>query len=156
MIRLAVFIAAALVASGAHAQFKCTDASGKVTYSQSPCPTGSKAGGVRQVVPPAASAPASADAKGDTKGGPKTLTDQAKDFQKRQEERAKAAKDAEKAQQEAAQKAEACQRARSAIASLETGRQVRFNEKGEKSFMDESQIQQEMARARDQAAKACN
>lgn len=154
MIRLMVLAVAALLPGAAHAQYKCTDASGKVTYSQSPCPSGSKAGNVRQVVPPAPAAPASADA---AKGGaPKTLADQAKDFQKRQEERQKAAKDAEKKEQEAAQKAEACQRARSSIASLETGRQTRFNEKGEKSFLDESQIQQELARARDQAAKACN
>ena len=153
MIRLAVFLAAALVAGGAQAQFKCTDASGKVTYSQSPCPTGSKAGNVRQVVPPAPVAPASADgAKG---GAPKALADQAKDFQKRQEEREKAAKDAGKKDQEKAQKADACSRARSAIASLETGRQSRFNEKGERTFLDDGQIQQELARARDQAAKAC-
>ena len=47
--------------------------------------------------------------------------------------------------------------AKAAVASLQMGgRQVRLDEKGERVFLDDQEIAQETARAKQEAAAACN
>jgi hypothetical protein len=77
------------------------------------------------------------------------------DFKKRQlakqEAEQKAAEEAKQAQ--AGQ--ENCSQAKQAMAALEVGRVARYNEKGERYFLDDQQLALEKARTRDLIAQWC-
>ena len=76
---------------------------------------------------------------------------------KRQQDAAKSQAEADKKTADASAKEANCKRARSALAGLETGgRQARFNDKGERVFLDDDQVAQEKARAASEVAKQCN
>ncbi|MBI5910474.1 MAG: DUF4124 domain-containing protein [Betaproteobacteria bacterium] len=161
MKRISVAIALALcVALPASAQmYKWVDSNGKVQYSDKPPPSNIKTEKLR-APPPAA--PAAGDAKGGTpkdaaKAGPKTPAEQEQAFRKRQLEASKAQEADEKKQAQARDKAEHCKRATAAVNALQLGgRQQRIDSKGERVFLDEQQISQELAKARQEAAAACN
>ncbi|HEY5293739.1 MAG TPA: DUF4124 domain-containing protein [Burkholderiales bacterium] len=163
MKRFSVTIALALcVALPASAQmYKWVDADGKVQYSDKPPPSNIKAEKLH-APPPGPGAPAPSKAKGETtkgaaKAGPKTTAEQDQAFRKRQSEAAKAQEKEEKTQAQARDKAENCRRAKAAVANLQIGgRQIRIDEKGERAFLDDREIAQEMARAQQEAAAACN
>ena len=175
MKRLSVAIALALcVALPASAQmYKWVDANGKVQYSDKPPPSNIKTEKLRPPPPaPTPSAPAAGaagtggaagvgDAKGGTpkdaaKSGPRTAAEQEQAFRKRQAETAKAQEKQAQKDKEAGDRAENCKRARAALANLELGgRQSRIDEKGERVFLDEQQISQETAKARQEVATAC-
>ena len=73
MIRTWLLAVLFLAAAGAQAQvYKCIDAAGKTSYSQSPCPSHSRSAAVTRTVPPApAAAPATATGdKGARAAGP--------------------------------------------------------------------------------------
>ena len=170
MKRFSVAISLALcVALPASAQtYKWVDSNGKVQYSDKPPPSNVKTEKLRAPPPaPAPSAPAGgAAAAGDAKGGaqkdaakagPRTPAEQEQAFRKRQLEAAKAQEEAAKKQAQARDKAENCRRATAAVAHLELGgRQSRVDEKGERTFLTDQQIAQETAKARQEAAAACN
>jgi hypothetical protein len=104
--------------------------------------------------PPAqGSAPApSAAAKKDA-GKPLT-PEQA--FRKRQEDAAKERETQAKSDQEAQLKRENCDRAQAALRTLESGQRIsRTDAKGERVFLDESQVAQETARARQTVQQWC-
>lgn len=172
MKRLSVALGLALcVALQASAQmYKWVDSDGKVQYSDKPPPSNIKAEKLRAPAP-APSAPAASEAKSGTqkdaakgetpkdaaKAGPKTAAEQEQAFRKRQLDAAKAQQDEGKKQAQARDRAENCKRAKAALANLAIGgRQVRIDEKGERVFLDDQQIVQETARAREEAAAMCN
>ena len=167
MKRLSVAITLVLcVALPASAQmYKWVDANGKVQYSDNPPPSNIKAETLR-APPPAPSAPAasaaaagadkSGAAKDAAKAGPKTPAEQEQAFRKRQLEASKALEAEEKKQAQARDKAEHCRRATAAVNALQLGgRQQRIDSKGERVFLDEQQIAQELAKAQQEAATAC-
>jgi hypothetical protein len=143
---------------------KCVDPAGKTTYTQSPCPPNSKSAPISNSVPPAPAppaAPAGDTAKGDAaKGaaakGPRSTAEADQAFRKRQQDQADAQKKQEEKIAEARQKEENCHQARAALAGLEAGgRQVRFDAKGERVFLDDNQIAQEKDKARKSVEQAC-
>jgi hypothetical protein len=147
--------------------YKWVDSNGKVQYSDKPPPSNVKTEKLRESTPAPAPAPAtSTSAAGDGKGGakqdtaksgPKTVAEQEQAFRKRQLDAAKAREEAGQKQAESRDKTENCTRAKAAVASLQMGgRQVRIDEKGERVFLDDQQIAQELARAKQDAASACN
>ncbi len=155
-------LAAALGFSGhSFAQLnKCVDTAGKTTYTQSPCPSNTRSAPISRTVPPAApaaAAPAGDAAKGATeaKSGPRTPAEAEQAFRKRQQDQADAQKKQEEKLAESRQKDENCQQARAGLASLEAGRQVRFDAKGERTFLDDNQIAQEKDKARKAVEQFC-
>jgi hypothetical protein len=182
MKRLSVALVLALcTALTASAQtYKWVDSDGKVHYSDKPPPSNIKTEKLRSPGN-AASAPAASEGKGEGEGkgkvegdvkgkaeakgaaqkdaakaGPKTAVEQDQAFRKRQLDAAKAQKEEAQKQAETRDKAENCKRAKAALANLQIGgRQVRIDEKGERVFLDDQQIVQETARAREEAAAAC-
>jgi hypothetical protein len=163
MKRLSVALGLALcVALPASAQmYKWVDANGKVQYSDKPPPSNIKTERLREPAR-AASVPAASEGKGAAqkdaaKAGPKTAAEQEQAFRKRQLDAGKAQEEEAQKQADARERAENCKRAKAALANLQIGgRQMRIDEKGERVFLDEQQIAQETARAREEAAGACN
>jgi hypothetical protein len=100
--------------------------------------------------------PKDAAKKDAAKAAPKTAVEQDQAFRKRQLDAAKAQQEDAKKQADARDRAENCTRAKAALANLQMGgRQVRIDEKGERVFLEDQQIAQETAKARDEAAAAC-
>ena len=162
MKRLSVAIWLALfLALPASAQYKWVDSSGLVHYSDKPPPGNIKTERLRPPPQPA-STPAADDAKGETekgaaKAGPMTAAEQEQAFRKRQADAAKEQERQAKKEAEARERAENCKRAKAAVANLELGgRQTRVNEKGERVFLTDQQINQETTRAQREADAACN
>jgi hypothetical protein len=166
MKRFSLTIALALcVALPASAQlFKWVDENGKVQYSDKPPPSNVKTEKIRKPAT-AASAAASGEVKGGAakdaakdagKAGPKTVAEQDQAFRKRQADAAKAEEGEAQKQAQAREAAENCRRAKESVAALELGgRQSRVDEKGERVFLDDAQIGQELARARQNVATMC-
>ena len=164
MKRLSLLIALTLglAALPASAQmYKWVDESGKVQYSDKPPPSNLKAEKLRKPST-ASSTPAPIDAKGGAakdaaKAGPKTTAEQEQAFRKRQIEASKAEQEESQKQAQAREKQENCRRAKASVASLEMGgRQTRVDEKGERTFLDDAQIAQELAKARQAVTNMCN
>ena len=160
-VRMTLVLAVTLFAAApAHAQvFKCVDAKGKTVYSQTPCPSGASATLLGSKPPPAAADPAKDAAKGDpakpAAKDEKPLTAE-EAFQKRQKERQEAEK--KTAEQAAAdqRKQEECRRAREQVAQYAAGGRIsRIDDKGERYFLDDAQIDSEKAKWEAQAAQAC-
>ena len=161
LVALGMTLCLALPASAQ--MYKWVDANGKVQYSDKPPPSNVKTEKLRSAAPaPAPAAPAAGDAKGDAKkdaaqAGPKTAAEQEQAFRKRQLDAAKAQQEEEQKQVAARVNAENCKKAKAAVANLQLGgRQVRMDDKGERVFLDEQQIAQELAAAKQEAAAACN
>lgn len=163
MRKLLVLLACVAASGAAQAQIKCwTDANGKRVCGDVP-PPGAKTTTIRAPSSgPGAPAPAPAaavkdgEAAKDSKKGPMTPAEQEADYKKRQAEAQKAAEKsaAERKQQEA--KRENCARARAALAQLESGQRIRrYNARGEPYFLEDAQLAQETAKARQEAVEAC-
>lgn len=129
-------------------QYKWTDPDGRVRYGDVP-PPGVSATPMRPTSP---GAPAPAPA---AKEGEKPLSPEAA-FRKRQEDAAREREKQAKADQEAREKRENCARAQDALRSLESGQRIaRTDSKGERYFLDDAQIAQETARARQSVREWC-
>lgn len=159
---VAIWLMLCLTLPASAQMYKWVDSNGKVQYSDKPPPSNIKSDKLHDPTPaPAASAPAASEGKGGAKkdaakAGPKTVAEQEQAFRKRQLDAAKAQEDEGKKQAEERDRAENCKRAKAALASLQLGgRQSRMDEKGERVFLDEQQIAQETARAKQIAATAC-
>lgn len=150
MKKILLIVASIGFAAAASAQqYKWTDENGRVRYGDVP-PPGVKATPLRP--PPAASAPAPSPA---AKEGEKPLSPEAA-FRKRQEDAAKERNQQAKADQEAQLKRENCLRAQDALRTLETGQRVaRTDAKGERYYLDDAQVAQETARARQSVREWC-
>ena len=151
-----IFLAMLLAASSATAQmYKWVDKDGKVRYGDTP-PPGSKTSSVKAPQSGgAASAPASgaSDAK---KGGPLTAAEQEQEYRKRRQEAEKAGKKTEQEQQAKSEKSEGCERTREYLNTLQSGQRIaRTNPSGERYYMDENQVAQEVAKAQQAVQQAC-
>ena len=154
MNRAIIFGLGVLFASAAAAQqYKWTDQNGKTQYGDVP-PPGVKA---QRLKPPPGPAPApSAAGKKDEKGAAKPLSPEAA-YRKRQEEAQKENEKATQAEQEAAAKRENCQRSQEALRTFEAGGRIsRTDAKGERYFLDDAQVAQEMAPTRQIVQQSCN
>ena len=151
MNKLLILVASFLVAGAAAAQqYKWVDKDGKVRYGDVP-PPGVNA--TRLKGPSSGSSPAPAAAA--KKDSEKALTPE-QAFRKRQDEAEKGRETQAKAEQDAQAKRENCTRAQEAVRVLESGQRVsRMDSKGERYFLEDAEIQQELARARQSAQQWC-
>ena len=163
MIRFALFTFAILAATAAQAQvYKCLGPDGVTTYSQNPCPPNMKRETMQRGSVSAAPAAAPADtsgqaAKTDAKSGPKSVSDQEQAFRKRQADAAKAAKEADQQNAQAQIKSQNCDSARQRFAQYDIGGRIsRIDEKGERYYMDDAQINSAKAQAQADVSKWCN
>ena len=159
MIRALAFIASVAFAAAAAAQSKWVDKDGRVTYGDAP-PVGASAAPMRRSAAPLPQAEEAAsdkaDKKDDAKSRPLTAAEQDAAFRKRQEEAAKDREKQAKADSAAAAKRENCARAQSYVRTLETGRVTSTDAQGERYFLDDNQLAQENAKARQGVRDWCN
>jgi len=163
MIRIALFVITALGAAAAQAQiYKCLDSNGTMTYSQNPCPPSMKREPMsRGGIPPASAvAPAGAADKASTsdaaKSGPRTPAEREQDYRKRQQDEAKASKETAQKTAEAQVKEANCRNARQLLTNYEIGGRIsQINDKGERYYMDDAQIEAAKARARADVSQFC-
>jgi hypothetical protein len=165
MIRIALFMITALGAAAAQAQvYKCLDSNGTVAYSQNPCPPSMKRETMSRGGIPPASAVAPAEGTADKaskpgagKGGPKTPAEQEQAYRKRQQDEAKAAKVAGQKTAEAQAKEANCLNARQRLRTYESGTRIsQINEKGERYYMEDAQIEAGKTQARADVSQYCN
>ena len=157
---LLALAAAGLVAAPSTAQqlYKYTGPDGKVQYSDRPPADGQKAEkitGRASTVPPGASA-AAAGSDAAKSGAPKSPAEQEQDFRKRRlEAQEKASKDATLAEGKRAQD-ESCAALRTQLSGVQSGARIaRINEKGEREFLEDNGIQQEIQRLQREIANTC-
>lgn len=155
MHRTIILIAGALFAAGALAQaYKWVDRDGKVRYGDVP-PPGVKATPLRPP-PPGVGAPTASAPPSDAKKDAKPLTPE-QAFRKRQEDAEKERDKQAKAGQEAQLKRENCTRAQEVLRGLESGDRIaRTDTKGERYYLDDAQVAQERARARQSVQEWCS
>lgn len=148
-----IFLAMLLAASSATAQmYKWIDKDGKVRYGDTP-PPGAKTSAIKA---PQSGAAAPATAAKDAKKGPLTAAEQEKDYRKRQAEAGKAADKADAERRAQAERNEVCARTRESLKTLESGQRIaRTDAKGERYYMDENQVAQEVAKAQQAVQKSC-
>jgi len=154
MNRILILLSAALalaVCGAAQAQlYRWVDKDGKVRYGDTP-PPGAKTSTI-QGPPPAAAA----NPSGDAAKGPATPAEAEKDFRSRQ---TKAREAAEKAQEDEKLKADmraACDQSKEYLRTLQSGQRIaRTNAAGERYYLDDGQIQQEIAKEQQTVQKYC-
>ena len=160
--RLAGLLVAALglvLAMPAMAQWKWRDANGRVTASDLPPPREipekdilQRPGANQRAATPAAAVAASAAAY----GAAAPAADKELEARKRAADAQQQAKQKADEQRVAAVRAENCSRARTHLATLETGqRMARINAKGEREVIDDATRADEMRRAREVIASDC-
>lgn len=153
---------AGLAAGAAQAQIKCWNEGGKRVCGDAP-PAGAKVTTLKGASAPAEPAASAKDGAKDAKDakaakrGPLTPAEQEQEYRKRQAESQKAADKQAAERKDAEAKRENCDRAREALRSFESGGRVaRTDAKGERYFLDDAQIAQETAKARQIAQESCN
>jgi Domain of unknown function (DUF4124) len=148
----AMLIGAGLVVLPAAAQtYKWTDANGKVHYSDQPPPASAKEQStVKLRNPPAATPPASpATDKDAPEAKAKTYIEQEADFRKRQVETAEREAAEKKKAVDAAEKKQNCEQARAQLKNLQSGGRItRSNTNGEREYLNDAQIAQEIERGK--------
>jgi Domain of unknown function (DUF4124) len=133
-------------------QYKWVDQNGKVQYGDVP-PPGVKAQRLKPPSGGAAPAPSAAAKKGEKTEKP--LSPEAA-YRKRQEDAQKENEKAAQAEQEAAGKRENCIRAQESLRTLESGQRIaRTDAKGERYYLEDAQIAQEISRARQIVRESC-
>ena len=154
---LALLSAAWLAAPAAAETYKWTDADGKVHYSDQPPPVKAKdettVKSRKQSTP--ASAPATTD-KGASPGKARTYQEQEADFKKRQVEAAERDAAEKKKADEAAEHKQNCEQAKAQLRTLQTGGRVtQTNAKGEREYMGDAQVNQEIERSKKAVESWC-
>ena len=147
LLLFASLIALLAAAAGASAQqYRWTDANGRVQYGDVP-PPGANATALRGGASPA-SQPAAQKSQ-----SPGDLDAQ---FRKRQQEASEAREKQAKAEEQAQQKKENCARAQGSLRQLESGARIgAVDAKGERYYLDEAQVAQETAKAREAVGNWC-
>lgn len=171
MKRSGIFLFLLLLISPLQAQmYKWTDANGKVQYSDKPPPAGAQATPLKNrsssvTAPPEASptgvkgmekidAKTSATVKS-TK--PLTTAEQEQAFRKRKLDDEEGQKKSQEKLALETKKQENCANSKGNLITMESGtRQARVDAKGERYFLDDAQIQAEVAKARQQVNTFCN
>ena len=156
MSKILVLLMGFALAGVAQAQIKCwTTADGKRACGDAP-PAGAKVTTVRGSSAPANEAPAAAASAKDAKKGPLTPVEREQEYRKRQGEAQKAAEKADQERQDSEAKKENCERAREMLRTLESGQRIqRTDTKGERSFLDDAQREQETGKARALVQQSC-
>jgi hypothetical protein len=132
-------------------QFKWVDKDGRVQYGDAP-PAGVKA--TRLKPPPSGAAPETKAPSASAKNKPLSPEEA---FKKRQEEAKEKSEKSAKEQADANTKKENCARAQQNVRTYSAGGRVTtINAQGERVFLDESQIAQELAKAQQAAREACS
>ena len=155
----ALIFASTAASLTAHAQtYQWKDSSGRTVISDTPPPPSVRGAKALGTSPPpsigeAKPAPDAPKAAGDA---PKTTAEKEMEFRKRQQEaREKADKDAKEAAQ-AAQNRENCERARTHLQALESGRRMILPDgKGGETFLEDAQRGDEIARTQKTIAESC-
>lgn len=145
-----VLLALAFLAAPAQAQlYKWVDANGRVQYSdRKPTDARQQPQEVRNTVSSIGSQPSVA--------GGKTAAELDKDFQKRRQDQTDAQQKQQQAAAEQKQNSEACDAARRNLAALNSGQRIaRFNQQGEKSYLDDADRVRETERAQQQVQNSC-
>jgi hypothetical protein len=149
---LTLFAAAAftLALTAAGEMYRWVDENGRIHYSDQPPPaTLKQQKEMKQRVRPSSGATTAEPAP--------NYVDQEAAFRKRQVEQAEKQADEQKAQQAAAEKQQNCQRTRQHLATLQSGTRItRANAQGEREYLDDAQIAQEIQAAQQAAAQWCN
>lgn len=161
-VRFVLALGAATLAAlpvAAQQLYKYTGPDGKVQYSDRPPADGRKAEKVTtsRISSVGTGAPAAAAAGDAAKSAaPKTAAEQEQAFrQRRTDADEKAQKDAKLAQDQQ-QKADSCAGARRELAGLQSGaRAARLNDNGERIYLDDGQVQSEIARLQREVAVGC-
>ena len=157
MKRIALLVLAiAAVTLNVHAQvYKWVDKDGKVQYSDMPPPAGATTMSSQRVTSTAPSAP-SAPVATDDKAAQKKPPDPVKDYDKRRTDAAEKQKKDDAADKLAAQKKEACENARGYYKTLEAGGKIsKTDANGERYFLEDDQIKQELANAQKTVTENC-
>jgi hypothetical protein len=164
--------AALLLALGdAQAQWKWREANGRIQFSDRPPPASvperdilqrpaaARAAAAAAAALAPASAPAGGPAVANAAAAPGTKAppaDPELERRRKAEEQEKAAKAKADEERRKLAMADNCQRARSAVATYESGQRIaRVNDKGEREFLDDRQRADELRRAREIAASDC-
>lgn len=165
MKRTLVLAALLLVAAAASAQqYKWVDRNGRTQYGDVP-PAGVRATALRgpstpprpAVPAPAEKAGEKADEKAEVKKGPLTPAEQEAAFRKRREEAEKERQKQAQAQEQSAAKKQNCAIAQNQLRTMESGQRIaRTDANGERYFLEDRQIAQEAARARQAVQQWCN
>ena len=151
---LALLLAAGTAGTAGAQMYKWIDKDGKVRYGDTP-PPGSKTSSVKAPQSGGA-APAPATAAKDAKQGPLTPAEQEQEYRKHRQEAEKAGKKSEQEQQAQSAKSEGCERTREYLNTLQSGQRIaRTNPSGERYYMDENQVAQEIAKAQQSVQQAC-
>ena len=148
-----LFLVFSVVTGAAQAQIKCwTGADGKRACGDAP-PAGAK---VTTIKTPSSSAADPAPAAKDAKGPPLTAVEKEAEAKKKEADAKKAAEKTALEEKNKVTKAENCERAKAALRPLESGQRVaRTNAQGERYFLDDAQVAQELANVRKVAQDAC-
>ncbi len=152
-----IFLIVFVVAGGAHAQgYKWVDKDGKTRYGDAP-PPGVKATTLKGPSSSASAAsPAAAAKDGDAKKGPMSSAEKEQEYRKRQQASRKDQEKAEQERQAKADKAEDCARVREYLRTLESGQRIaRTDAAGERYYMDEGQVAQEVTKAKQTSKLVC-
>ncbi|MEX0958412.1 MAG: DUF4124 domain-containing protein [Burkholderiales bacterium] len=135
--------------------YRWVDKDGRVHYSDQPPPPGARQEKELQGAPRAPGAPP-AEAKAES-DAPPTLQEREAEFRRRQVEQTEKAAQEQRAQEEAATRQRNCEQARNQLAALRSGQRVaRFNEQGEREYLGDEQIAQEVIRAEKAVSDWCN
>ena len=157
LMRVLICALSLAVAAGASAQtYRWVDKDGKVRYGDTP-PPGVAAKQLSAPPAGASAAPAAGDAasKG-AKKGPLSPSEQEKDYRKRQAEAQKAAAKSEQAQKDEQTRIDNCNRAQTALRTLESGQRVMITDKqGERYYLNDDEIAKQKAVAQQQVSDWC-
>jgi hypothetical protein len=144
--------------AGAQQLYKYTGPDGRVQYTDRP-PAGVQnvekvtGGRVSTVGPSAAAAAGAGEA---AKGAPKTAAEREQAFRQRRAEAEEKAKKDEKVAQDNRDQEERCNAMRRQLAGMQSGARIsRINEKGETIFLEDNQVQSDIARLQGDIAKFC-
>ncbi len=151
----ALLLAALAAAASAGEIYHWKDREGRANYADTPPPGNTPArtlsGRTTEIPLP----PQPENAQG-VKSGAAAAAEEAVELRKRQAQAADKQAQAEKVAADAAEKRSNCERARNQLAALESGqRMARFNDKGEREFLDDAQRAQETEIARKAADSWC-
>lgn len=130
---IALMLAAA---TASHAGItRWVDADGKVHFSDQPAPATAKSQKTLDIK----SSPAATKTSPDSKGGEKSLAEKELESRKRRVEAEESAAKQAKDQEEAKRRKENCAQARNQLQALQDGQRIaRYDEKGERAFLEDS------------------
>lgn len=144
---LAMALVVAFAPAAAAQLYKYVDKNGKTVYSDQPPPAGVEAKPINVPQGPATTLSPS---------GNKSYVERDKELEKSRKEARTKQEKSEQSAQKAREAEERCQQARNAHqAYVEGGRLYKYDEKGERAFMSDAEIEAERERARRQMDEAC-